>query len=508
MINAKKVLSAEQIRALDTYTIQQEPIPSLELMERASRRFCEWFTLQFTNLDKPIWIFCGSGNNGGDGLAIARLLQEQSYSVHVFDCQIGNSSTEDRDFNKRRLPLNKGLQLHELTKSEDLESIPKDVIIIDALFGSGLSRPIEGFLASIIARINASGAPIVAVDIPSGLFPDKHSEGPCIHADYTLTFELPKLAFFFPENVVKVGQWTAVSIGLHQDFLQEQDTHYYVLDEEVVAQLLHSRKKFDHKGTFGHALLICGSYGKMGAAVLAGQACLRAGVGLLSMHVPKCGYNIIQTALPEAMVHTDPSESEWTSSPDLEPYTGIGIGCGIGQTSSTKEALKELLQTSNQALVLDADALNIIGQQKDWLNQIPEGSILTPHPKEFERLFGKVEDSFEKNLLQRAIAQRYKIVLILKGAHTAIALPDGNCYFNTSGNPGMATAGSGDSLSGILAGLLAQGYTSNETALIGVYLHGKAGDLAAKNCGMESMIASDITAYLGAAYQFIHQLNQ
>jgi NAD(P)H-hydrate epimerase len=238
----------------------------------------------------------------------------------------------------------------------------------------------------------------------------------------------------------------------------------------------------------------------MGAAVLAAKACLRSGPGLVTAHIPRSGNTILQTAVPEAMLFLDADEDIFSGIPDLSGYSSIAIGPGIGQADATRRALKHLIQNSNLPLIFDADALNILGESKTWISFIPKGSIFTPHPKEFERLVGKSSDDFERNKIQREFSIKHGVYVVLKGAHTAITTPDGNCYFNTTGNPGMATGGSGDVLTGILAGIKAQGYSSLETCLLGVYIHGLAGDFAAEERGHEALIAGDIIQHLGNAF--------
>ncbi|MCG8331338.1 MAG: NAD(P)H-hydrate dehydratase [Chitinophagales bacterium] len=500
-----KILSASQIRELDQYTIKNEPIRSIDLMERASEHFCEWFTHQFTDIKKTVHIFCGNGNNGGDGLAVARILHLKGYDVNLYLCNIGATRSEDNQVNLDRLPRFGNIPVFAINKGDDFPQISPDSIIIDAIFGSGLNRPVVEYWADLLGFLNQLNAIRVAIDIPSGLFADKHTRTATFQANYTLTFELPKLSFFFSENQESLGHWIIKSIGLHHDKIASAVTSYFYVDKNLISTLLKSRPKFGHKGTFGHALLIVGSYGKMGAAILSSTACLRSGVGLLSVHIPKCGYEIMQISVPEAMASIDPHQYYLSEIPKLKNYKAIGIGCGLDKKKTSRSALKELLNKATQPLVLDADALNMLSQQPDWSDLLPPNSILTPHPKEFERLFGKTEHHFERIQLQIAEAQKRGIIIVLKGAHTSIATPEGECFFNSTGNPGMGTGGSGDVLTGIITGLLAQGYTATKAAILGVYIHGLAGDLAAADLEHESLIARDINDYLGKAFVQIHQ---
>lgn len=507
-----KILNTAQIRAWDAYTIENEPVTSVELMNRAAKAFVEWFVSVFRDPHRPVTIFAGTGNNGGDGVAAARLLHWQMYDVKlvVFDYNDKHSA----DFIAQISALPGDLQPRFLNSPDELNSldIPENAVLVDALFGSGLSRPLGGIWAQTIDFIHAlPHTSVVAIDLPSGLFADRHTPGhTVVHATHTFTFETPKPAFFFPENSEALGRWAYGSIGLHPDFYAATETPFYYLTREDATALLRPRGKFSHKGTFGHALLVAGSYGKMGAAVLAARGCLRAGAGLLTVHAPACGNIVLQTAVPEAMFSADRRAKFWSEAPDLDAFSAVGVGCGIGQNAATVAALEQLLSAAYHAhasrewsswgLVLDADALNLLAQNPGWWKLIPPETILTPHPKEFERLFGQTADDFERNELQRSKAQEHGVFIVLKGAHTAIACPDGSCWFNSSGNPGMATGGSGDVLTGILTGLLAQGYAPGDAALLGVYLHGLAGDLAAAEMGQPGLSAGDLSTFLGKAW--------
>ncbi len=499
-----KILTPEQIRVLDAYTIAHESIKSIDLMERAANAFVNWFIQQFPDTERtPIKVFCGPGNNGGDGLAIARLLYRKHYSVTVYVCQIGTKQSPDFAKNLKRLPSRRSLHNFTIKEGAGLIQVEPEALLIDAIFGSGLNRTISGYWETLIDYINKLPNQVVAVDIPSGLFAEKHTTGTAIQANYTLSFELAKKAFFFPENYQKVGKTFIQPIGLSLAFIQQTKTNNFLITKSLVASILKKRQKFDHKGTYGHALLMVGSFGKMGAAILATKACLRSGAGLVTTHAPKCGYTILQISCPEAMASIDQSNNYISKLPILTAYKAIGIGCGIDQKQETKTALFDLLTKATQPLVLDADALNLLAANPEQLTNIPPNSILTPHPKEFERLFGKTTNNFAKNELQLVKAKELNCIILLKGANTCIATPQGDCYFNTTGNPGMATGGSGDVLTGILTGLLAQGYTTKEATILGVYLHGLAGDLATETLGQESMIAGDLVDYLGKAFKLL-----
>ena len=503
-----KILNSEQLRAADAYTITHEPIQSIELMERAAGVCVRWITGYFHN-DTFFKVVCGMGNNGGDGLAIARLLHDKGYGVEVYILPFFSRSSHDFNVNLKRLDAIKNISVKEIKDANEISVTDiqnKPVVIIDAILGSGLSKPIEGKLAEAVQRINSLKCPVVSIDMPSGLMMEDNAKAnrkDIINATFTLTFETPKLAFFFADNAKQVGEFFILDIGVGKKFLAEQKSSKYFLTQDMVTPILKPRPRFSHKGTFGHALLIAGGFGKMGAAILAAKSCLRAGVGLLTMHIPGCGYYILQTAVPEAMVQVDEQEKEFSGIKDIEKFNAIGIGPGIGQSDNAAKGLKLLIQNTKLPLVLDADALNILSENITWLSFLPKGSILTPHPGEFARLVGKIADGYQLYLTQIEFARKHSIYLVLKGAYTSIATPEGEVYFNSTGNPGMATAGSGDTLTGIITGLLAQGYTPKESALMGVYLHGLAGDIAANEIGQEALIAEDITNCLGKAFKHL-----
>lgn len=492
-----KVLSVSQIRAWDAYTIQNEPIASLALMERASGAFVRWFCERFDNHHKVV-VVCGMGNNGGDGLAVARMLIQKSYNVEIFVVKHISQGSDDFEANYQRLlPLTSV----KIIESEALiPELPPTRVIIDALLGSGLSRPVEGVMCEMIRCINDSDATVVSIDIASGLY----SDGPnaptdtIIQPSFTVTFQCPKLTFFHPQSAAYVGEWQVVDIGLHNDYLLQIPDRFFFTQSKKIVSIGKKRGKFSHKGSFGHALLIGGSYGKIGAMVLSTKACLRSGVGLLTVQVPRCGYDILQTTVPEAMVKPDWHWSINTQTHDLAPYTAVGIGPGLGNNSHTLMMLTHLLRMASQPMVLDADALNLIGENPDLKSLLPTNTILTPHPREFQRLLGKTwGNDFEKLELLTDFAKSYQVIVCLKGAHTAVALPDGTIHFNSTGNPGMATAGSGDVLTGIITGLLAQGLSPQEAAIFGVFQHGAAGDRAAQKCTQPALIASDIINEMG-----------
>ena len=493
-----KIPDIKTARLADAYTIENEPISSVDLMERAATQAYFWLMRNLKSKEVSIKIFCGMGNNGGDGLVLARLLATQDIYAQVFILHVSENFSHDCEVNYERLKAIPEVPMYGIFSKVDFPKIDDNDIIIDALFGSGLNRPLEGVAAELVQHLNDNHAIRIAIDIASGLNGDSlgNPSSPIVHADYTLSMQFPKMAFLYPENEPFVGKCEVLDIKIHPDYIENLETLNFYTMADVVRPLLHKRGKHSHKGTYGHALLVAGSTGKTGAALLASEACLRSGVGLLTTHLPKLAMLPLQVYLPEAMISVDKSDDYFSQVPDLQPYNAIGAGPGLGKADETADALKHLIQDAQVPMVLDADALNIIAENKTWLSFLPERTIITPHPKEFERLFGKTENSAQRLELQREMSRKHNIVIVLKGANTAITFPNGTCFFNSTGNPGMATAGSGDVLTGIILSLLAQRYTPEEAAIIGVFMHGRAGDKAAAEKGMEAMIAGDITEFL------------
>jgi NAD(P)H-hydrate epimerase len=497
-----KLFTCNQIGEIDQLTMKLEPISSIDLMERASTQVADWIINNIGNAG-PVWFFAGPGNNGGDALAVARMLAWLHYDCTVFLADFGRELKGDPAINLARLKEQNKVILKQIDSESAIPEIPSKVLIIDGLFGSGLNKPLSGLASEIVKKINQSGATVISIDIPSGLFGEDNTRNDLsaiIRATYTLTFEFPKISFLLPENNQFVGNWQVLPIGLSPEAILQTETKYGYLTQEFISEKIKKRNKFSHKGTYGHALLIAGSYGKMGAAVLASKACLRSGVGLLTSHIPRLGYEIIQNSVPEAMTSIDHSDLVFTEFPELSPFSAVGIGPGIDQKSETVEALRKLLQAKPAKMMLDADALNMLSGDKYLLELLPENAILTPHPKEFERLAGPSSNSFERLQLQLQFSARHKVIVVCKGAHTCVTFPNGEVNFNSTGNPGMATGGSGDVLTGIILGLLAQNYSPEDSAVIGVYLHGLAGDLAATGFSQQAMIAGDIIEQFGAAF--------
>ncbi len=497
-----KIFRAEQVREIDAYTIKNEPIHSIDLMERAARRLTGWYVRHF-HTDRKVMIFAGPGNNGGDALAMARMLADRQFRVECYLLRFGKLS-EDCYINLGRLKEQSVVKLYEIDDQQLLPEIAKEDVVVDGIFGSGLSRIVTGLPASVIRHINKNAGTVIAIDIPSGLFGEDNADNDyeqVIRANHTISFQFPFLSFFFDHNESHVGQWRVHDIKLHPKAITNTETDYRTMEVEEIRDMIPQRSKFAHKGTFGHALMISGCYGMMGAALLAGEACLRSGAGLVTLHVPKFGYSIVQTAFPEGIVSLDQSDILFSEPPELSPFSAVGIGPGLGCKPNSGKGLKMLLERTRVPMLIDADGLNLLAQHPDWFDLLPEGTILTPHPKEFDRLAGGSKNSYERHMKQREFASLHKVVVVLKGAYSGIASPDGRYWFNTTGNPGMATGGSGDVLTGLITGLLAQGMSSLDAALAGVYLHGLAGDLAAEASSEEALIAGDMILYLGEAFR-------
>jgi len=495
-----KILSTSQIRQADFYTIKNESIKSIDLMERAALKCFEWIQSKY-DLSYTFYIFCGSGNNGGDGLAIARMLTLSKYKVYCYQIKLGNNFSNDFLVNKKRLEI-KLNSIKQIKQFPEIKNKSKS-IIIDSILGSGLNRNTSGFLKEIIFKINQEEVERVSIDIPSGLFSEDNSlnkMGGIIKSKHTLCFNSPKLSFFFPKNHQFVGEFHVLDIGLNRDFISSLNSQYYYLTRDFLSNTVKSRKKFDHKGSFGHLLIVSGSKGMMGSTILMSRAALSSGVGKLSILSPKCGEHILQTAVLEAILEQNSGKNYLTDTYNLK-HDWLAIGPGIGTNLKTKNFLISLLKKVKTPIVLDADAINIISNENKLLSFIPENSILTPHPKEFERLVGKWKSDINKLSLLKNFSKKYKLICILKGANTSICFPNGNIYFNSTGNPGMASAGSGDVLTGIIGSLLAQGYSAEISSKLGVYVHGLAGDYAKEKFGEISMTSSNIHEFISLAFK-------
>jgi len=496
------IFSAQKIYEWEKFTMQQVNISALQLMEKAAKCCCTWISDRFQT-STEIFIFCGSGNNAGDGFALARLLCQTGFNVKVFT-DSSKKFTEEAELNFQRCKEISGIEIQNFSALKQLKN-SENSVIIDALFGLGLNRKIEGEIAEVITFLNNLPGIKIALDLPSGLFADGIYEEDAVifQADHTLTFQVLKKAMLHPETAPFCGEIHIMDIGLNMEFCEENPSDENTIDDLLVQNTYKPRKNFSHKGTFGKSLLVAGSFGKIGAAVLATNAALKAGSGLTFVLAPKCGYEILQNTCPEAMFISG-GENEIENIEVEDDYT-IGIGPGIGTGSATEQAFLKFLKTSKKPLVLDADALNILANNPENFPFIPKNSIITPHPKEFERLFGKTQNSFERTALAQKKAVELGIFIVLKNHHTQIITPSGTVFYNLTGNPGMAKGGSGDVLLGIITALLAQNYSPQNATIFGVWLHGKAGDFAAEKFSEEAMLPSDLINELGNVFKTLNK---
>ncbi len=498
-----RILTGGQFRELDSYTIEHEPIASIDLMERAARAITDALLKRFGHEHRFV-IFSGPGGNGGDGLAVARLLAAEGGDVEAFLFNVTGQLNPDCATNLERLRQEENVLLREITSEFTFPDLRSSDIIIDALFGTGLSKPLSGGFAMVTKRINQMGSTVVAIDVPSGMMCEDNAYNDStviIRAKLTLTLQTVKLAFLFPENEKFVGEVQRLDIGLSKEGEASLKTHLWLTEPEDVRPLLRSRSRFAHKGTMGHALLVAGSRGMAGAAILAARAAFRSGVGKVSVHTPYANNDILQISVPEAIMEMDIDQEYISSAIDASNYQAIGIGPGLGQNRYTEVPLHDYITQQAAPMVLDADALNLLAEHREWLADLPTDCILTPHPKELERLVGHCANSYDRMNRARGLAISHHCFVILKGHYTMVCAPTGEVFFNTTGNPGMATAGSGDVLTGILTSLLAQGYLSSEAAILGVWLHGLAADIAASTLSEESLTASDIINHLPHAFR-------
>ncbi|AJR04200.1 bifunctional ADP-dependent NAD(P)H-hydrate dehydratase/NAD(P)H-hydrate epimerase [Siansivirga zeaxanthinifaciens] len=497
-----KIFSKEQIYEGDRLTIERQNISSTDLMERAGSQIFNWMHLRMQGAQVPIHVFCGIGNNGGDGLVLSRQLILDGYNVKTYIVNYSDKRSKDFLINYDRIKNVTKKWPELLTSIEDFPEIQKDDIIVDAIFGIGLNRPVDTWVKDLFVYLNETKAFTLSIDIPSGLQTDQVpvDETAVIKAGYTLSFVTPKLVFFLPETSKYTQQWETLDIGIDPEFLYTTTTEAELIGKHEVLPIYKPRDKFSHKVTYGHSVIIGGSYGKTGAVTLASRAALSAGSGLITAYVPKCGYIPLQTAFPEAMVLTSDSDVLISNINFDIKASAIGIGMGLGTAGETVLAFEGFLKSNTSPLVIDADALNIISENKNLLKLLPKQSVLTPHPKELERLVGVWKDDFYKLDKVKSLSKTYDLIVVIKGANTITVYQD-KLYINTTGNPGLATAGTGDVLTGIITGLISQSYEPLTAAIFGVYLHGKSADIAVEDYGYQSLIASHIIDYLGEAFK-------
>ena len=496
-----KIFSKSQIYEGDKLTAEKQGISSTELMERAGLQIFNWIHLRMQGAQVPIHVFCGIGNNGGDGLVVARHLITHGYNVITYVVNCSDKRSKDFLVNYDRIKETTKKWPEMLACEADFPQIEKDDIIIDAVFGIGLNRPANDWVQSLFQHFKKSGAFTLAIDVPSGVYTDKvpESENGVVWANFTLSFQSPKLVFFLPNTAKFCGQWEVLDIGIDREFLIKTETEAELIAKNEVLQIYKPREKYAHKGTYGHSLIIGGSYGKIGSVLLASKSALSIGAGLVTAYIPKCGYQILQTAFPEAMVLTDESNEQISKIEfNIEPDV-IAIGVGMGTSKIASSALEKFLKSNRTPLVIDADGLNIISNNKSLLKVLPKQTVITPHPKELERLIGNYDNDFEKLDKAKSLSKKHDLIIVIKGANTITVYQD-KLYINTTGNPGMASAGMGDVLAGIITGLISQGYEHLSSAIFGVYLHGKSADIAIEKSGYQSLIASHVIDGIGAAY--------
>ncbi len=496
-----KIFTAEQIKACDAYTIQQQGITSFDLMERAATACLHWIMKQYPR-ERPIVTLCGMGNNGGDGLALTRLLLQEGFSAKAIILRHTDHFSPDTAQNFTLLYQLAPEHVRILDPGMFVTELPADMLIIDALLGTGLNKPLEGWTQEFVYQINNLNNEVIAIDIPSGLPADNLPavSALTIQADHTLSFQFYKRSFLHKEAQASTGMVHIIDIQLSPSYTENAITNFQTADLQLISKIYRKRNSFSHKGNYGDAMLVGGSYGKIGAIALATGAALKSGSGRVIAQAPECGYLPLQILYPEAMfLQNGKNFMEQTVLPEYL-NTVMGMGPGMGTAAETERVFLQFLEQYKKSLVLDADALNLLAKNRNALHHLPPASVLTPHPKELERLFGQSENSMQQTELARAKAMKYNVYIVLKGHHTAILGPSGECWYNTTGNPGMATGGSGDVLTGIITGLMAQGYTSKDAALLGVYLHGLAADIASKELSEEALTAKDIIHYLSKAF--------
>lgn len=503
-----KILKSAQIRELDKYTIENEPVTSIELMERAARQLTDAITSMWDRSVEVV-VFAGPGNNGGDALAVARMLGDRGYDVKAVLFNINGRLSSDCEKNRDRLVAKKHVKSFVEVKQEfDPPKLTRETLVVDGLFGSGLNKPLAGGFASVVQYINMSEAQVVSIDIPSGMMTECNTynvQNNIVKANVTLTLGSRKLCMMFADMQPMLGEVKVLDIGLSEEFMRKVAVQYEIVEEQMVADLLQSRSPFAHKGTMGHALLIAGSNGMAGAAILAARSCLRSGPGKLTVVTPKCNQVIMQLGVPEAILSIDKDDECFTRYVDTEIYDSIGIGPGLGDSKCTADAVVSQVCYATAPMVLDADGINAIARSRISISNLPDGTVLTPHPKEMSALANMdFSDDYEMMGKASEMAQNINGYVLLKGHYTALCLPDGNVMFNSTGNAGMATAGSGDVLTGIITGLMARGYDSRTASLIGMYVHGLAGDIAAEKVGEESLVASDIVECLPLAFKRLY----
>lgn len=496
-----KIFSNDDIRAIDRLTIERGT-SATDLIERVAEGVTDEIVARFP-ASRPTAVFAGPGNNGADALAVAARLAAQGFLPDIYLFNIGGDKlSEECRFYRDAVKALPNVRLIEVTGAFTLPDMDRRWLVIDGLFGSGLREGLTGGFKTLVQFINDSGASVVAIDVPSGMFCDWNKGSinrNIIHANLTIAIQFPRLAFLMKENQELVGEWKTIDIGLDPEAIRHTQATFQLVDMGGIRKLLKPRKPFCSKADLGHALLVAGSYGMMGAAQFAAKGAMRSGLGKLTVHSASWGYEVMQTTVPEAMFSPDTNDNVVTAIPTGRRYSAIAIGPGIGTSEPTIQALENFLKSATEPLILDADALNCIAQRRQLLDLVPDHSILTPHAGEFDRLFGSWATDEERLLRAIKAAEDYNIIILLKGRYTALIRPDGKVYFNSSGTPALATAGSGDVLTGIILSLMAQGHKPEIAAITAAFIHGLAGQIAAEQNGIYGTTASDIARAVGPA---------
>jgi len=504
-----KILSPEQLKIVEKETAAKQNIEMIDLMKRAATAVFDQIKLKHEISNTDFVIFCGSGNNGGDGLVLSRLIKNGGSNPKVYLLKSENYSTDNLT-NQKKLKET-GVEIECFDEHTDFD-FSKQPVVIDAIFGYGLNRPVEGGLKKVIEKINHSKCQIISVDLPSGMFCDRlnSSEDSIVQSDLCLTFDSPKLSMLLPENSKNIRDFEILDIGFDRNSIESQSTDFYFTDSDSVSSLKKLRDRFGYKYNYGNLLVIGGSQGKMGAVFFSAKAAMRCGAGLVTAYIPKCGSSVLQSLFPEAMLMTDFSDDKIIGFPKINRFDTIAIGPGLGTDERTEYGFEQFLSENefeNEKIIIDADGINLLSKNRNLLKILPENTIITPHDKELERLVGSWNDSIEKFEKIKNLTREFGLIVVSKGAFSQIHTPDGKTYFNSTGNPGMATAGSGDVLTGMIAGLLGRGYEPKDAAILGVYLHGLCGDLAADEMGEESLIATDLIDFIPTAFQKTFEKN-
>lgn len=501
-----KIFTTENVRNIDRATIEGEGVDSMLLITRVAEGVVSEILPRW-NPATPVVIFAGSGNNGADALIVGKLLIEAGFRPHILLFNFnGNSLSRDCKRARAELLTLPHVNLTEIIDRAELPMLSPAHLVIDGLFGTGLREPLEGGFVMLVRNISESGASVISIDVPSGMFGDWNSRvigRNVVHADLTVAVQFPRLAFFLADNAPLVGEWKTVDIGLSDRAIAETPTKYYYVERDDIRAVLRPRAAFSSKADYGHALLYAGCYGMTGAAVMAARGALRSGAGKVTVHSPRCAYPVIQGQVPEALFTPDPNDIVISDMTPRQGWTAIGVGPGIGVNDATRGAFETLVKTIRKPMVLDADALNILARTPGLMDHVAPGSILTPHAGEFDRMFGTQTSSEARLLKALEVAAKHRVIIVLKGRYTATVRPDGKIFFNSTGTPAMATPGSGDVLTGIITSLLAQGYKPEAASVAGVYIHGLAGQIAASKEGTYGVTALDIAAATGRAIKSI-----